>query len=798
MTIHGAESEGVARRQWSGWLVREGLPLAALIVAACVLVFPGVFLRGEVISPADVLFHMAPWAEYAPPGWEASRNLLMVDVITVLRAHYTAMAGALEAGEWPLWNPLQLTGIPLLANYISAVLYPPRLLFAVFSTDIAKTVYLLAQLSFCGLSAYVCARGLKLTPPMARLAAAAWMLASYNLVWAQWTQTEVTPWLPIAFLGTEWIVQRRLYKGFYALLAGGLLMLLAGHPQNAFAAGLGLAVYFLFRLALERHRLSMHGRAAGVFAAAWGLALLTAMGQILPFAEYLANAGALKERPGTPDVDWLTPGAVVSLWVPRFFGAATDGNHWGENNANYHSMLYCGMLAWCGAALLLAHGKRAALRARQGFALAGAAGVSFLLAFNAPPLQWVHELPGFNTIHIAYHSTFALFALPLLGVMGIAFWLKQDRAWRQLWPAAIPAALGAIVVMTAWLFFEGRIQLEGLEAYTRTQIGLAALFLGLSALVLALPAAASHLKETSPWRGRVYRAVPLAALMVLSADLLVHNRNLNPTLPAEHVFPDTAVTDYLLKQPDPIRVATGEAGIPSAILPTYGIEEWLGYDSLHPARIVRLQETLGERIWGNPEPVRAVTHILHNPAYPPTFPLEEHPERFTLEAELDGIEIYRNEAALPRAFLTGSYEVHQDVDALFARMLERDFDPAETVLLEEEPPDGFTPHPAGKQGTAEVAARTHNTVTISAEAPAPAMLVLADAYYPGWRATLNGEPVPILPAYHAFRAVALPEGEHEIVFRYAPASHRWGIGLSLAGMALGGALPFVRRPQRSS
>ena len=798
MTIHGAETEGSAHSRWTGHLFREGLPLAGVIVAACVLVFPGVFLRGEVIGPADVLFHMAPWAEHAPPAWEESRNLLMVDVITVLRAHYTSMAGALEAGEWPLWNPLQLTGIPLLANYISAVLYPPRLLFTVFSTDIAKTIYLLAQLSFCGLSAYVCARGLKLTPPMARVAAAAWMLASYNLVWAQWTQTEVTPWLPIAFLGTEWIVQQRFHGGFYALLLGGALMLLAGHPQNAFAAGLGLALYFVFRLALECPAWKTAAVTAGVGLAAWGVALLTAMGQLLPFAEYLANAGALDDRPGTPDVDWLTPGAAVSLWVPRFFGAATDGNHWGENNANYHSMLYCGMLAWCGAVLLLAHGKRAALRVRQGYALAGSAAVCFLLAFNAPPLHWVHELPGFNTMHIAYHSTFALFALPLLGVMGIAVWLEQDRPWRQLWPAAIPAALGAAVVTTAWVFFEGRIRFEGLEAYTRTQIGLAALFLGLSAIVLALPAAASHARPSGPWRNRLYALVPILALAVWSADLLVHNRNLNPTLPAEHVFPDTAVTDHLRNQPGPIRVATGEAGIPSAILPSYGIEEWLGYDSLYPARIVRFQETLGEHIWGNPEPVRAVTHILHNPAYRPMFPLEEHPERFTLEAELDGIEIYRNEAALPRAYLTGNHEVPEDVDALFARMLEPEFDPADTVLLEEEPPDGFVPEPSGGQGKAEVVSRTHNTVTVSANAPAPAMLVLADAYYPGWRATLNGDRVPILPAYHAFRAVALPEGEHEIVFRYAPASHRWGIGLSLVGMALGCALPLLRRAKSSA
>ncbi len=750
-------------------------------------------MRGEVVSPADVLFHMGPWSEYAPEDWDGSRNLLMVDVVTVLRAHYTATTAALDAGEWPLWNPFQLTGIPLLPNYISATLYPPRLLFAVFNTDLAKTIYLLLQLVFTGGSAYVCARGLKLTPPMARLAAAAWMFASYNLVWAQWTQTEVTVWLPIAFLGAEWIVQGRLYRGFYTLLIGGVLMLLAGHPQTAFVSGLGLAVYFVFRLALERHNWKVLAAAAGVFAAAWGGALLTAMGQVLPFLEYLANTGTLHDRPGAPDLDWLAPGAVASLWVPRFFGNTVDGdNYWGWNNSAYNAMLYCGMLVWCGAALLLAHGKRAELRTRQGYALAGAAVVSFLLAFSAPPLEWVHGLPGFDTIHIAYHGAFALFAVPLLGVMGIAVWLEQPRSLRQLWPAAIAASVAAAVVLTAWVFFEQRIGIEGLREYTLTQIGWAALFLGLSGLVLALPAAVPYLWRSNAWRNRIYGVVPLLALVVLSADLLVHNRNFNPTLPAEQVFPDTALTDYLLEKPGCIRVGTGEAGIPSAIFPAYGIEEWLGYDSLYPERIVRFQETLGEEVWGSPEPVRALTHVLHNPAHPPLFPLEEHPERFTLETTLSGIEVYRNKAALPRVFLTGQYEVYEDVDALFARMREPDFAPGETVLLEENPPDGFTPEPAGASGHAKVTTRTNNTVTVSAATPAPAMLVLADAYYPGWKAALNGERVPIIPAYHNFRAVALPQGEHEIVFRFAPASHRWGIGLSLAGIVICLMLPFLR------
>jgi uncharacterized membrane protein YfhO len=57
--------------------------------------------------------------------------------------------------------------------------------------------------------------------------------------------------------------------------------------------------------------------------------------------------------------------------------------------------------------------------------------------------------------------------------------------------------------------------------------------------------------------------------------------------------------------------------------------------------------------------------------------------------------------------------------------------------------------------------------------------VLADTFYPGWQATLDGQPVEILRANHTFRAVAFPPGEHTVVFRYLPLSFQVGAVVSL-------------------
>ena len=62
-------------------------------------------------------------------------------------------------------------------------------------------------------------------------------------------------------------------------------------------------------------------------------------------------------------------------------------------------------------------------------------------------------------------------------------------------------------------------------------------------------------------------------------------------------------------------------------------------------------------------------------------------------------------------------------------------------------------------------------------------LFVSETYDKGWKAELDGIRVPVRRANLAFRAVAVPAGEHIVRFRYAPASLWWGGALSLCGLA---------------
>jgi hypothetical protein len=79
-------------------------------------------------------------------------------------------------------------------------------------------------------------------------------------------------------------------------------------------------------------------------------------------------------------------------------------------------------------------------------------------------------------------------------------------------------------------------------------------------------------------------------------------------------------------------------------------------------------------------------------------------------------------------------------------------------------------------------------VLVSSERPA--LLVVADAWAPGWRATVDGQAAPLLRVAGLFRGVALAPGEHTVELRYRPPGWVWGLRLGALGLllSLGGAL----------
>jgi uncharacterized membrane protein YfhO len=85
-------------------------------------------------------------------------------------------------------------------------------------------------------------------------------------------------------------------------------------------------------------------------------------------------------------------------------------------------------------------------------------------------------------------------------------------------------------------------------------------------------------------------------------------------------------------------------------------------------------------------------------------------------------------------------------------------------------------------------------VSIEAKAGCRAMVVLADTYFPGWQAEVDGRPSPVHEVYGALRGVVVDAGAHQIVYRYRPFSALAGGSLTLLGLA--SAAILARRDRR--
>jgi hypothetical protein len=155
-------------------------------------------------------------------------------------------------------------------------------------------------------------------------------------------------------------------------------------------------------------------------------------------------------------------------------------------------------------------------------------------------------------------------------------------------------------------------------------------------------------------------------------------------------------------------------------------------------------------------------------------------------ADVGSVAIFENERVLPRAWLARGEVVAEDQQQLQIIRTgnisaDKKWDPLAEALVER--PTGLSfAKEKSPPGTAEIARREANRVEIGTESATPALLVLADNYYPGWRAKVDGRSCPIVRVNYNQRGVALTAGRHRVVFSYQPRSVLEGLlvtGISL-------------------
>jgi hypothetical protein len=191
-----------------------------------------------------------------------------------------------------------------------------------------------------------------------------------------------------------------------------------------------------------------------------------------------------------------------------------------------------------------------------------------------------------------------------------------------------------------------------------------------------------------------------------------------------------------------------------------------------------------------------VSHVLS------PFPQQE--TAFALVSHDRNAYVYRVDGAARVRFVRAARQVKNNREAL-ARVVDAAFDPDHEILLHDAP-DVASPGTADAGDISAETAESRPVVThedsrqlvIAAEAPVDGYLLLADTYYPGWTASVDGTPTPIYRANVSVRGIRLPKGRHEVRFTYDAPGFSRGLTVTLLAISIlllwmGGATYVDRR-----
>jgi hypothetical protein len=669
-----------------------------------------------------------------------------------------------QAGEWhkghfPIWDPFEWAGQSLIGQAQPGVAYPPNwILFLMPLRDgwIRQTYlhwYFVLIHYMAGLFCYLLCRDLKLGRPASLLAGAAFGITGWmgSTDWPQMLNGGV--WAPIVFLFLLRVVrgQRTLVSG---ALAGTFLgvAFLSGHHQIPIYITLssgGVWLYCIFRDRRGRASILQAAALFGLF-----LVLVSAL-QMLPAYEY----GKLAERwVGANDpVGWNTPVPYsvhtnFGFYPSSLIGMLLPGI---ARNANAYVTMTIAALAF----LAIVCGWRDRMvRIMASVALGG-------LIFSFSGFAVLHGIvyalvPMVEKARSASFGIFIFhFGVITLSAFAVDLYLKTPEFWvrRVAW------SLTGICVTV--FFLELAISMTQVpRGYDYDRMAAAACYgLLLAALLYA-------------WRyGHIQPNTGIALailLLLLQAGLETGFAWPNKEKPSEYLkkmSENTDIVDFIRKQPKFVRLEVDDQEIP------YNFNDWQGFDSLngylaslttnigHVQGDYRARMVFGVNLWIGKKPLR-----------------ENQQELFVGKS---GLKIYLNPEAYPETWI-----VHDAVgirsDAVLDTFQKYDLQQMRGITFV---PELQAPKldKCSAQEWSEVTRRSSTGVTIEATLGCTGMVILDDAYYPGWEATVDGAPAQIHEAYGMIRGVVASAGRHRIEMKYRPKSVY--LGALLTGLGFLGA-----------
>lgn len=677
-------------------------------------------------------------------------------------------ARALAQGHLPLWSENFNSGHPFLADVQSAIFYPIGLVFTLGVVALRGANFTLYDLQLeailhfilAGAFTYLFAKRLIGSRVPALVSALTFTFGGYLTSYPpqQLAILETATWLPLTLLFLDYAVTEQ-KRGYY--VAAGLVLgiaALAGHPQTLLFVIYASAIYYTWRR-VQSIQLSAPRPSPLAFLSPFAFCLLISIGiaaaQWIPTLEYQAVSTRTsldwsQAARGFPTIDplqMILPGFVASFQSPLYIGILP--------------LWFAIVAVWVNRSLDKAFWAALAL---------GALIVAFGFYVFGYALFYLFA-PGFAMFRDQERLALIVsFSLTLLAGYGFRELLQPalgSKSIRRAW-GLLPAGL-TIVLMLLFVFYSAAtLHSSGRLAFLLDRAGLM-LVLFLLATVLAAARVSGRMSLGS---------FTVCAIGLIAFDLFsVNNAAYNAQVVER--YPVTPIVQKIKQEQGIFRVAD-EGKLPGHFGIAYALEEIGGISPLRTARYDALQALA-------PETLFSLLNVRYVITGRPGF---ANAEVIAADGETRLLELKNSQ---PRAWLVGNSVQVTDDQALQA-MQQDGFNPGATAYLAEPLPFPLVPNQAFSPVTFEV--REPERLALSMYTPTDSLLLLSEIYYPGWSATVDGQPAPILRADVALRAVPVRAGNHRIEMVYDPWSVKIGIAVTattLLLIALGAVWAWSRR-----
>jgi Bacterial membrane protein YfhO len=775
-------------------------PTAAVALLYAVLslamFLPGL-VPGRTLSSSDYLWTATPWSSSRPahiPALGANRET--VDSVVQFQPALLATRHAFP--DVPLWDPYTLSGRPFLGDPQSAVFSPFSVPAYILPFWKSLAVMAALKLFIAAFGAFLLGRALGMRIGGALLTGLVYGFSLWSVTWVSWPHGGVWALLPWLCLLTELLVRRPGPLPFAGLAGLVGVQFLAGHPASSFQV---LAVVVLFWAG--RVLLSGFGARAAVARLLWiagalaaGVALAAVA--LLPFAELLSHSSDATSRAEASDLLHQPSRYLLGLFLHDWWGHAKAALDFGPGLEE--RAYYVGALPLLLAALALVLNPR-----RERIAVAAVGAVALACATGISPFYDVLvALPGFDAANNGRMAVIAVLGLAVLAGWGADDLFREPIAGRRRQIAIVTVVVLALLPVAIAVGSRdfGRDALgsaigvaSGLKAATVDEPAVLKLA---SLLEWVVPAALGLALLALALRRRLGAAAFVAAAAVLiTLDLFRAGMGYNPSLSLDDAVQPTTPALRFLQDHRPARFAVLEAkkplslahSLPPNVSMRWQLDDVRGYVIPTEERYFNLwSKVISPGCYylfctqDAPAKPRAfgalgllgVGYLLQNHGDPPLT---------SLRAAYTGPDarIYSNPAALPRAFMVDRQVEAPGPDAALAAVTSESFRPRDAAVVER-PIRGLGGSSGGSAGSARIDELERERVVVRTSAAHPALLVLTDPWYPGWKATVDGKSAPIHRVDYLLRGVQVPAGAHSVEFRYQPASWRAGWIVSLLAL----------------